>query len=86
MHEAKYHEQKAFLTLTYDDLHLPDNGSLDKTHYQKFMKRLRKELNPSGTKPEDYKKLRYFMCGEYGDTTHQLQGLYERNGLEPYRQ
>jgi hypothetical protein len=60
MHEAKYHEQKAFLTLTYDDLHLPENGSLDKSHFQKFMKRLRKQHGG---------KLRYFMCGEYGDTT-----------------
>lgn len=60
MHEAKYHEQKAFLTLTYDDLNLPKNGSLDKTHFQKFMKRLRKEHGGS---------LRYFMCGEYGDST-----------------
>lgn len=58
MHEAKFHEQKAFLTLTYDDLHVPENGSLDKSHFQKFMKRLRKEHGG---------KLRYFMCGEYGD-------------------
>nr|QJB18958.1 MAG: replication initiator protein [Microvirus sp.] len=60
MHEAKYHEQKSFLTLTYDDLQLPENGSLDKTHFQKFMKRLRKQHGG---------KLRYFMCGEYGDQT-----------------
>lgn len=60
MHEAKYHEQKAFLTLTYDDLKLPENGSLDHRHFQLFMKRLRKEHGG---------KLRYFMCGEYGDQT-----------------
>lgn len=60
MHEARDHEQKAFLTLTYDDLHLPENGSLDKRHFQLFMKRLRKQHGG---------KLRYFMCGEYGDRT-----------------
>jgi hypothetical protein len=60
MHEAKFHEQKAFLTLTYDDLNLPENGSLNKRHFTLFMKRLRKQHGG---------KLRYFMCGEYGDQT-----------------
>jgi hypothetical protein len=59
MHEAKYHEQKAFLTLTYDDLHLPENNQLVLKHLQDFMKRLRKKTN----------KLRYFACGEYGETS-----------------
>lgn len=58
MHEAKYHEQKAFLTLTYDQLSLPEDGSLNHRHFQLFMKRLRKEHGG---------KLRFFMCGEYGD-------------------
>lgn len=70
MHEAKFHEKKAFLTLTYDDLHIPENGSLDKSHFQKFMKNLRWELN-GRLKKEDpkYIQLRYLMCGEYGDRT-----------------
>lgn len=59
MHEAQMHEQNAFLTLTYDDEHLPANCSLDYRHFQLFMKRLRK----AGAKP------RFFMCGEYGDNT-----------------
>jgi hypothetical protein len=58
MHEAKYHDQKAFLTLTYDKLSLPEDGSLNHRHFQLFMKRLRKEHGG---------QLRYFMCGEYGD-------------------
>lgn len=50
-----------FITLTYDDEHLPFNSdgicSLDKSHLQLFHKRLRAEgLN-----------FRYFCCGEYGD-------------------
>lgn len=58
MHEAKLHDQKSFLTLTYDDEHLPARGQLVKADHQNFMKRLRFEHGG---------KLRFFMCGEYGD-------------------
>lgn len=58
MHEAKDHEQKSFLTLTYDKFNLPSDLSLNKKHFQDFMKRFRKQHGG---------KLRYFMCGEYGD-------------------
>lgn len=61
VHEASLHAESAFLTLTYDDDHLPCDFSLDKSHFQKFMKRLRKRF--SG------RKIRYFHCGEYGDET-----------------
>lgn len=60
MHEAKDHELKSFITLTYDDLHLPEDNSLNKKHFQDFMKRFRKRHGG---------KIRYFMCGEYGDQT-----------------
>lgn len=59
MHELKYHDQAAFITLTYDEDHLPRCGSLHKKHFQNFMKRLRKEVSPV--------KLRYFHVGEYGE-------------------
>jgi hypothetical protein len=59
MHESKSHELTSFLTLTYDDEHLPADGSLDHRHFQLFMKRLRKAHNG---------KIKFFMCGEYGDT------------------
>ncbi|UDN67713.1 replication initiator protein [robinz microvirus RP_101] len=58
MHEARYHPQNCFITLTYDDQALPINYGLDLRHWQLFMKRLRKSL------PQ---KLRFFACGEYGD-------------------
>jgi len=45
----------AFLTLTFSD----NPVSLRKSTFQKFMKRLRKYLDPL--------KVRYFMCGEYGE-------------------
>ena len=61
VHEAELHEDNCFLTLTYDDAHLPDNGGLNKRHFQLFMKKLRKSIAP--------KKVRYYMCGEYGEAT-----------------
>ena len=59
MHENQLHgDVGQFLTLTYDDKHLPENGSLLKSDFQNFMKRVRKRVGPG---------LRFFMCGEYGD-------------------
>ena len=53
------HDANSFITLTYRDEDLPLHGSLDKTHFQKFMKRLRFEIKPT--------KIRFYHCGEYGD-------------------
>lgn len=63
-----------FITLTYDDSHLhfvdgclPDTGeyrsssTLVKSDVQLFLKRLRKFTD---------NKLSYYLCGEYGDSTH----------------
>ncbi len=58
IHESQMHQENCFVTLTYDAKNLPTDGSLNKQHYQKFMKRLRKQYEP--------KKIRYFHCGEYG--------------------
>jgi len=54
------HELSIFVTLTYDDENLPESGSLMKSHYQGFMKRLRKFHGS---------QIRFFHCGEYGETT-----------------
>lgn len=59
MHEAQMHEENSFITLTYDEDNCPHNRSLDVTHFQKFMKRLRKAIAPE--------KVRFFHCGEYGE-------------------
>lgn len=56
MHEASFHESNQFLTLTYDDEHLPSDQGLVVSDLQKFFKRARK-----------FFKFRYFACGEYGD-------------------
>lgn len=58
MHEAKMHEQNSFITLTYSDQNLPENNSLNHRDVQLFLKRLRFTLG---------KKVRYYMCGEYGE-------------------
>lgn len=58
MHEREAHERACFLTLTYDDDHLPEHGHLNKRDLQLFLKRLRKNTG---------ERLRYFACGEYGE-------------------
>lgn len=62
MHEASlYPHNNSFITLTYDNVHLPRDRSLDVTHFQRFMKRLRFRFAP--------KTIRFFHCGEYGEKT-----------------
>ena len=39
------HMFNSFVTLTYDDDHLPEYNSLNYKHFQDFMKRLRKSHN-----------------------------------------
>lgn len=50
-----------FITLTYNDEHLPDSGYLRHHDFQKFMMRLRKMRGP------DAPKIKHFMCGEFGE-------------------
>lgn len=61
-HESTLHDRNCFVTLTYDDAHLPADGLIIKKHLQDFFKRLRRSLAPD--------KVRYIACGEYGDKTH----------------
>lgn len=59
MHEAQlYGTNNCFLTLTYDDKHLPANFSISVREHQLFMKRLRESAGS---------KIRFFACGEYGE-------------------
>lgn len=74
MLELEYHDSAYFVTLTYDDEHIPksmysdpetgeafDSLTLSKRDFQLFMKRLRKAF------PDD--KIRFFAAGEYGSQT-----------------
>lgn len=56
------HEQAAFITLSYNDKHLPQYGSLQYADIHKFWKRERQRLwREKGI------KLRHYTVGEYGD-------------------
>ena len=59
VHEAHQWDDNCFITLTYNDEHLPYGGTLVKEHFQKFMKRLRKRFTG--------RTIRYYHCGEYGE-------------------
>lgn len=59
VHEASLHSSNCFITLTYSDEYLPATGSVSVREFQLFMKRFRKAVSPI--------KLRYYMCGEYGE-------------------
>ena len=77
MLESEYHSITMFLTLTYDDAHVPHSSYVDydtgevkdiltlvPDDFTKFMKRLRYYYS------DRYgKELRYFACGEYGSKT-----------------
>ncbi len=60
MHETHVHDSNLFVTLTYDEKEIPENGSLCPKHLSKFVKDLRK-------KGQEFS---YYGCGEYGERTH----------------
>ncbi len=72
VHEATMYEDNCFITLTYRNqdectgqqykkgYYVPSDYSLNKNHFQTFIKRLRKHF------PQ---KVKYFHCGEYGEET-----------------
>lgn len=68
MHEKRSHNRACFVTLTYDDDHLPllqgpgiyRRETLVMRDAQLFMKRLRKKFGEG---------IKFYMCGEYGDET-----------------
>lgn len=59
MLESLLHEHNTFLTLTYDEEHLPDDHSVSVREIQLFLKRLRKVVG----------KVRYYAVGEYGEAS-----------------
>lgn len=71
MIELDHSKTGVFVTLTYSPINVPvacvlDDGSelytLDKRDVQLFMKRLRKYFEP--------KEIRFYLAGEYGESTH----------------
>lgn len=62
MLEALLHEQNTFVTLTYNDENLPEDGSVNPEHTKAFLKRLREHISRKYDR-----KTRFFLVGEYGD-------------------
>ena len=95
MLELQYHKESWFVTLTYDDDHVPrtayamnDDGeaapalTLNPRDLELFWKRLRK------AHPDDH--IRYFAAGEYGTTTyrphyHAIVFGLSLDDLRPYK-
>lgn len=57
LHESSLYDRNCFLTLTYEERHLPVRGQLSKSTMQKFFKRMRESVGP----------FRRLYCGEYGE-------------------
>lgn len=62
--ESLSYKNSVFITLTYNDEHLPKNASLEPTAIADFIKRLRYYLDLQDV------KIRYFGAGEYGEKGH----------------
>lgn len=91
VHEASMYDENCFITLTFAEKYLNESGTLVKSDFQKFMKRLRKKYFG--------RKIRYYHCGEYGSKMsrpHHHACLFnfdfpdkvlwsERNGVLLYR-
>lgn len=60
MHETQMHESNWFLTLTYSEERLPENGSLSASDIRAFFASLRRSVD---------EKLSYYVCGEYGEVS-----------------
>lgn len=59
MHEASLYDKNCFITLTYDEGHLPFGDSLVYRDFQLFLKRVRRRFSSA--------RIRFYMCGEYGE-------------------
>lgn len=55
--ESRMHRSNAFITLTYDEAHMPYDLSLDYSHVQKWLRAMRQAVGPFS----------FFAAGEYGD-------------------
>lgn len=84
--ESQYHEQSWFVTVTYDDDHLPFNvdclsgeltgkSTLCKADFQKFIKRIRKNYRYDN-------HISYLCAGEYGDLSLRPHGHFLLFGLK----
>lgn len=91
--EAKTHQESSFVTLTYDQEHLPlctdpdtgeELGTLKRSDLQAFLKRIQRLVlpTPSSTKYPG-KPGRYYACAEYGTNTARPHYHINLFGLGP---
>ena len=81
VHEARYHEENSYITLTYEEA----PHSLQHTDWVNFIQKIRRRY------PQ--KDIRYYMCGEYGEAQvglgrphfHAILFGHQFSDLEPYR-
>lgn len=59
--ESLCHEECSFVTLTYSDKYLPEGENLDPHVVLRTIRAIRKAIFPQ--------RIRYFLVGEYGDTS-----------------
>lgn len=64
------HPYVYFVTLTYDEQHLPENHELSREHLREFTNRLLNNLAHSRIRYFRDLDLVYLACGEYGKNTH----------------
>jgi hypothetical protein len=83
-HESMLHSENCFITLTYDDIHLPrlPLATLVPEHLCKFFKKLRMRIwRQYGL------RVRHYSCGEYGEVSGRphyhslLFGFRPRDGI-----
>lgn len=70
MHEAKMHKYNCFLTLTYDEKHLPPFNFLRHSDFQLFAKRLRNALSRKGDGAIACDTLNDLATRRYGASPH----------------
>lgn len=80
MHETQFHEACSFVTLTFNDEHLPSDYSLSVATAQGFIKRLRDHLW------RDFKiRISFFLVGEYGSNKQTKKSWDGVNGEDQGR-